>query len=595
MRSEIYCTGSLLANVQASRLFADCKHFVDMPLKNDAETTLAAWKELEMEGPITQERLLAFVSEHFEQPGGELEDHHPTDFNTDYSFDSITDETYRLFAKALHKKWPTLCRRVTDKVQSSPNNYSLLSLPNCFIVPGGRFRELYYWDSFWTIRGLLQSGMHQTARGMIENMGHLIDLYGFIPNGNRVYYLNRSQPPLLTWCVQAYYNVTKDLEFVARAMNWLEKEMQYFLTNKLIHQPGWKSHLFRFTVQANGPRPESYREDLESAEHIDDLMEKYRLWGDIAAAAESGRDFSARWFGSEGTMSSTRTSQIIPVELNAIICSNLRIFSEFYALLGQPEAAQRAHEQFILMREAIHQVFWNEEHGCWFDYDLSRNAQIQLFFDTNLFPLFAGCAHEGLDGKRVVDYLQLAGVLNYAGGIPTSLNNSGQQWDFPSGWAPTNWIIIQGLRAAGQGEIARVLAEKWIRKNYAVWSHTGSMFEKYNVASECRNSVGSGGEYEVQEGFAWTNAVILDLLCTFATELKFDNQAPTNATCECCRVVPAPIQDSINVPPQDSVVGHLNLPENNEAVIAASMIAELASNIPESAIACEGPSLIQAI
>lgn len=144
-----------------------------------------------MEGPITQERLLAFVSEHFEQPGGELEDHHPTDFNTDYSFDSITDETYRLFAKALHKKWPTLCRRVTDKVQSSPNNYSLLSLPNCFIVPGGRFRELYYWDSFWTIRGLLQSGMHQTARGMIENMGHLIDLYGFIPNGNRVYYLNR--------------------------------------------------------------------------------------------------------------------------------------------------------------------------------------------------------------------------------------------------------------------------------------------------------------------------------------------------------------------------------------------------------------------
>jgi len=153
------------------------------------------------------------------------------------------------------------------------------------------------------------------------------------------------------------------------------------MKNKLINQLGWKSHLFQFRVLATGPRPESYREDVESAEHIEELLEKQRLWGDIAAAAESGRDFSARWFGSEGPqagkMGSTRTSSIIPVELNAIICSNLRIFSNFYSLLGQPEKSMTTFAQYQLMREAIHQVFWNEQHGCWFDYDVTKGKQIE--------------------------------------------------------------------------------------------------------------------------------------------------------------------------------------------------------------------------
>lgn len=215
-------------------------------------------------------------------------------------------------------------------------------------------------DSFFTIRGLLTSRMYSTVRNMIENMAYLVDQYGFIPNGNRIYYLNRSQPPLLTWCVEAYYAVTQDLEFVRKIMPALEKEMDFFLKNKLINQIGWKSHLFQFRVLATGPRPESYREDVESAEHIEDMLEKQRLWGDIAAAAESGRDFSCRWFGSEGPqagkMGSTRTSAIIPVELNSIICSNLRIFSQFYELLGQADKSMTTFAQYQLMREAIHQV-----------------------------------------------------------------------------------------------------------------------------------------------------------------------------------------------------------------------------------------------
>lgn len=506
---------------------------------------MAAWKALlNNAGPDGQVHLAVlnnFIQQHFEQPGGELEDHEPSDFSHENDFSAIADPQYREWAMDLHRKWPTLCRRVADKVLANPARYSLIPLPKPFVVPGGRFREMYYWDSFFTIKGLLASRMFETVRGMIENMGHLIEQFGFIPNGNRVYYLNRSQPPLLTWCVQAYYEATKDVEFLRSAMQWLEKEMDFFTQKKAIHMPGWKSTLFRFHVVATGPRPESFREDLECAEHIEDVLEKQRLWGDIAAAAESGRDFSARWFHSEGPqagkMGSTRTSSIIPVDLNAIICGNMRLFAEFYNALGEEAKAEAAIMNYTAMRETIHDVFWCEEEGCWFDYDISCGQHLKIYFDTNFFPLYTGCVHDGFDCGRIADYLNRQGVLAFPGGVPSSLISSGQQWDFPNSWSPTTWIIIEGLRANGQPDLARGIADKWVKKNYAMWrSSGGRMFEKYNVASECVNASASGGEYELQEGFGWTNGVILDLLLTYQTELSWDESYVTsNAQCACCR------------------------------------------------------------
>lgn len=570
LRDQIYCSGSLLAAVQNAKLFGDCKHFVDMPLKRDAESTLEAWKLLRggvENAQIDLPALSTFVSEYFDQPGGELEDYQPNDFNAEEDFSSITDPHFRSWAQQLHRKWPTLCRRVSEKVMSEPNKYSLIPLPKPFVVPGGRFREMYYWDSFFTIKGLLASRMYATVRGMIENMGHLIDLYGFVPNGNRVYYLNRSQPPLLTWCVHAYYQETQDVEFVRSAMSWLEKEMNFFTTHKRFSRPDWKTYLFRYHVVAQGPRPESYREDVESAEHIQDDLEKRRLWGDIAAAAESGRDFSARWFTKDGPMAgkmgSTRTSSILPVDLNSIICGNLKIFAEFYELLGNPEASAHSMTQFEMMRETIHTVFWSEELGCWFDWDIITQQHINVYYDTNFFPLFTGCTHPGFDGSRIVDYLTNVGVLAYPGGLPTSLITSGQQWDFPNAWAPTTWVIIQGLRAAGQTEVARTIAEKWIKKNYVMWlKNDGRMYEKYNVASGCYKNAGAGGEYEVQEGFGWTNGVILDLLKTYGNELHWNNSDENAVSeCECCRPPPIiPAQPQIVDIGQHVVLDNPNVP-----------------------------------
>uniref|UniRef100_A0A914DHT7 Trehalase n=1 Tax=Acrobeloides nanus TaxID=290746 RepID=A0A914DHT7_9BILA len=543
MRTEIYCTGTLLAAVQNSHLFNDCKHFVDMALKHDPETVLKNWESLvtSTNGEFTTEILANFVDENFDEPGCELEECQPDDFNEEIdNFTSITDPNYRKWAHDLHKKWPTLCRRVSQKVLSDPERFSLLAVPNPFVVPGGRFREIYYWDTFFIVKGLLASGMFSTARGMIENMGHLIMHYGFIPNGNRVYYLNRSQPPLLTWALHAYYQATNDLEFVKMALVWLEKEMAFFMANKTVQRPEWKYPLFRYHVIAAGPRPESYREDLESAEHVPDLLEKCRLWGDIAAAAESGRDFSTRWFGSDGPMAgqmgSTRTSQLLPVDLNAIICGNLRFFAELYDAVGENDAAARYREQFSAMRDTMHDVLWDEEAGCWFDYDLVHDCRINLYADTNFYPLYAGCTHDGFDAKRIAEYLAHVGVMEFPGGIPSSLVTSGQQWDFPNGWAPNTWVLINGLRAYGQEELAKTIADKWVRKNYFMWLNSGKMFEKYNVATKCCKVDAGGGEYELQEGFGWTNGVILDLLMIYKDELAWTANDPTTVPdCLCCR------------------------------------------------------------
>lgn len=536
MKQKIYCEGSLLDSVQRMHLFADCKHFVDMPLRNDAESTLAAWEELRSKGDVDVDSLRTFVEAHFDEPEGELEECAPADWEPRAdAFRDIHDESYRLFATALHRKWPTLHRKIADKVRLHPERYSIIGVPNPFIVPGGRFREMYYWDSFFTIKGLLASKMYGTVRGMIENMQYLIEEFGFIPNGNRIYYLNRSQPPLLTWMLHAYYKATKDMEFVASLLPTLRKELAFFQANRSIMLDGWSGPLFRYNVVATQPRPESYREDIESAETFDDPLEKCRLWGDIAAAAESGRDFSSRWFDQSGPraqqMSSTRTSQLIPVDLNAIICGNIRMMGELYDALGDVDSSKCCAILCDDMKRTMHQVLWNESRGSWFDFDLRDNCHLEMYQDTNFFPMVTGATHEGFDSGVVVRYLNETGVLAFPGGIPSSLVSSGQQWDFPNAWAPTSWVIMEGLRMVGEEEVAIGLAQKWVRKNYAMWKSSGGrMFEKYNVVSPCLKAAGGGGEYEMQEGFGWTNGVMLDLLTTYPDRLHFELEEQ----CPCC-------------------------------------------------------------
>ncbi|GMT31899.1 hypothetical protein PFISCL1PPCAC_23196 [Pristionchus fissidentatus] len=530
---SIFCHGSLLHAVQTANLFHDSKHFVDMPLTHDPDVVLNRWNKLSENGQIDADTLAAFVSEYFDPPGSELECVYPLDYTDKVDSFLSFKSPFKEWAQQIHSKWPVLTRKIKEEVLDRTNRCTLIPLPYPFVVPGGRFRELYYWDSFFTIKGLLASKMYSTARGMILNMKSLIDRFGFIPNGNRVYYLNRSQPPLLTWCVHSYFQSTGDAEFARELLPTLLKELHFFDAYRSIVVDGSTVPLYRFKVDAQGPRPESYREDMHTASNVPE-DDRCRLYGDIAAAAESGRDFSSRWASPSQSfqLHNTRTQDFIPVDLNAIICMNLRLIADMYKALDEGENAGQYEIRWQEMKKEMHRLFWSESEGMWFDYDLQSGKRSHRFYDSHLLPLYAECTHEGFQVSRVIDYLTRHSLLGEPGGIPSSTVPSGEQWDFPNAWAPIMWLIIQGLRKSGATDLSEKLAEKWLTRNMNEWRRSGGkMLEKYDVTSLCGRAKATGGEYEVQEGFGWTNGVVLDLLVTYP------HLEPTNEKCPCCEML----------------------------------------------------------
>jgi alpha,alpha-trehalase len=529
---KIFCHGPLLDAIQRAHIFTDSKDFVDMPLKFDPDTTLKAFEQLpDKTDPMV---LREFVSQYFMEPGTELTACHQTDWVPEpASFARIRDPVYRQWAYDINMKWRSLCRRMKDDVKRSPERYSLIHVPHPFVAPGGRFREFYYWDTYWIIKGLLASEMYNSTKLMIMNLGEMVRRFGFVPNGGRIYYLHRTQPPVLAACVHEYFQATNDLAFVRTMLPLLEKERAYWQRERLVD---WKTadgasfELYQYRVNAQGPRPESYIEDLETASHDPTDAGKQQIWSDIAAAAESGWDFSSRWFTRDpnsqykNSLRGVRTSRVVPVDLNAFICWNDGILADLYAAIGN-ETESRVHQSNSdKMRYAMHKVFWNNEHGSWFDLDLETNEQRREYYVSNPTPLFAKCAHRSKDvHKQVLEYLKSTSAWNMPGGLPTSFVDSGEQWDAPNGWAPTNHMVVEGLRNSSDPQIQEAafrLANKWIQTNYFVYIRSGGkMFEKYSVDS-FKSKAGGGGEYEVQDGFGWTNGVVLDLLLQYGDRLR---------------------------------------------------------------------------
>uniref|UniRef100_A0A7E4USK8 Trehalase n=1 Tax=Panagrellus redivivus TaxID=6233 RepID=A0A7E4USK8_PANRE len=526
--SQIYCDGPILQAVQDARLFPDSKYFVDMPLKYDPVRTLRDFYELG-ESSADVEVLKQFVDDHFEPPGHELIDVYPSDwvpFPT--AFQKIEDYRLRRWALHLHRIWRDLCRRVKDDVRQHQELYSLLYVPHPFVIPGGRFREFYYWDSYWIVKGLLFSEMYDTAKGMILNLAYMVDHHGFVPNGGRVYYLIRSQPPLLTPMVYEYFLATGDLEFVQEVLPLLEKEYNFWINNRAVpyidEETGEELfQFFQYRATMKTPRPESYREDMELVKDIDNTEEKEKMWSNVASAAETGWDFSTRWFAQSGptrhNMKSIRTWSIVPVDLNSFMCINARILGALYEIKGDVDKIKTYDERYRKMKLAMKTLHWNESDGIWYDYDLETKTHSNTYYVSNALPLYAKCYDDDDDTPhRVYDYLKREGVLNFTRGIPTSLAmTSEQQWDKDNAWPPMVHMVIDGFRTTGDPKLmaaARLMAIQWLKVNYKSYSSTYAMFEKYNVSlltnDEC--SAGGGGEYEVQKGFGWTNGVILDLL-----------------------------------------------------------------------------------
>ncbi|XP_073958964.1 trehalase [Choristoneura fumiferana] len=541
--SLIYCHGPLLDTVQMAGLYTDSKTFVDMKIKVSAEATMREFQKMmnETRSHPTKADIMKFVTDNFDPEGSEFERWIPDDWKEDPSFlKQIKDPQLLEWASELNRLWLQLGRKMSKDVEENQELYSIIYVKNPVIVPGGRFREFYYWDSYWIIKGLLLSEMRMTARGMVSNFMDVVDRIGFIPNGGRIYYVMRSQPPLLIPMVKAVVDDSDDLEFLRPRIHTLDREFDYWMTNHTIdvEHDGIIHTMLRYNDMSQGPRPESYKEDVDVARHFESNDKKEELYAELKAAAESGWDFSSRWFilngTNKGNLTNLKTRSIIPVDLNAIMCWNAEIMRDFHLRLGNKAKADYYRQEHGKLMLAIEKVLWHEDVGVWLDFNLESGRRRDYFYPSNVAPLWTGSYDKGRKEyyvNRVINYLDISKVDIYEGGIPTTFEHSGEQWDYPNAWPPLQYIVVEGLDKTGQPEaqrLAREMATKWVRSNFAVWSQKTAMLEKYDAT--IFGGFGGGGEYELQTGFGWSNGVIMELLTKYGGSLTAAEAFGTRAS-----------------------------------------------------------------
>lgn len=524
----------------------DAKLFVDMSLRKNLSETIEAFNKLPriVNGSVSKSDLDGFIGSYLSSPDEDLVYVEPVDFVAEPEgfLPKVKNSEVRAWALEVHSLWKNLSRRVADHVLEKPELYTLLPLKNPVIIPGSRFKEVYYWDSYWVIRGLLASKMYETAKGIVTNLVSLIDQFGYVLNGARAYYSNRSQPPVLAAMIVDIFNQTGDLDLVRRSLPALLKENHFW--NSGIHKvtiqdaQGSNHSLSRYYAMWNKPRPESSTIDSETASVLPNICEKRELYRELASAAESGWDFSSRWMSNGSDLTTTSTTSILPVDLNAFLLKMELDIAFLANLVGESSTASHFTEAAQNRQKAINCIFWNAEMGQWLDYWLSNSEtsediykwedlhQNKKSFASNFVPLWTenSCSDNNIKTQKVVQSLMSSGLLQPAG-IAMTLSNTGQQWDFPNGWPPLQHIIIEGLLKSGLEEartLAKDIAIRWLRTNYVTYKKTGAMYEKYDV-TKC-GAYGGGGEYMSQTGFGWSNGVVLALLEEFGwpEDLKND-------------------------------------------------------------------------
>ncbi|VDM46176.1 unnamed protein product [Toxocara canis] len=480
---------------------------------------------------IKREDLIAFLDEFFSPRGTELEECELSDWTPNPpQLMKIVDPVMRKYALDLNAIWRVLCRKA--KPNLNWDRHSLIPVPHEFVVPGGRFLEFYYWDAYWIVKGLLACGMNTTTKAMINNLGSMVDRFGFVPNGGRVYYLQRSQPPFLSGMAYEYFERTRDFDFLYSILPTLAKEFNFWQANRTVTVAGLNNQtytVYRYRTACNTPRPESYREDITTATEVP-LEMRPQFYQDIGSAAESGWDFSTRWFADKKTLKTIETTSIAPIDLNALMCWNMDILEYLYKMAGNFEESRKyrnMREEFLY---ALQYVFYNTTIGAWFDYNIETRKHNVEFYPSIAVPLFGDCYQllNMAKPQRIYNFMDKMGAFKYPGGVPTSLiENSHQQWDFPNGWSALNHMVIEGLRKSENPEMqeqAFKLAQKWVLGNYKVFNITGHMWEKYDVVGTVPQP-GAGGEYAVQPGFGWSNGAILDLLVTYKDRIGLSTEA----------------------------------------------------------------------
>lgn len=495
--------GKLFEEVQLNRVFPDGKTFVDAVPKEPPATIVQRYEEERGKSGFD---LSAFVAAHFTLPDA------PSDA---YRSDASGDVCSHIDAL-----WEVLQRKPDVTEQHS----SLLPLPAPYVVPGGRFREIYYWDSYFTMLGLEESGRHDLARHMVDNFASLIERFGHIPNGNRTYYVSRSQPPFFGLMVDLVAAHSADRTAVHTTfLPALAKEYAFWMEGADTLAPG-EAHrrvvrlpdgtlLNRYWDDRDRPRDESYREDVETARGSN--RPQPEVYRHLRAAAESGWDFSSRWLEDGNRLPTIRTTDVVPVDLNSLLYRLETVLAEAYEADRKPEKAAEIRARAELRKAAVQRHLWDDEKAIFADYLWREDRRIDVLTAAALYPLFTGIATPEQAGE--VAKAVRADLLK-PGGLVTTTVATGEQWDAPNGWAPLQWIAIKGLADYGETDLARTIAERFANKAVAAWRATGKLMEKYNVVDE--QLVTGGGEYPTQDGFGWTNGVLRKILVLYPDAVK---------------------------------------------------------------------------
>ncbi|WP_190808691.1 alpha,alpha-trehalase TreF [Flagellimonas sp. S3867] len=487
---SIYET-ELFKAVQLSDTFKDSKTFVDLVPKKDAIILEAEYLDQKDNEDFD---IKAFVNQNFDDMSMKA-----LEFETD---------TTKTMYEHINLMWDKLTRGPDSLIPYS----SRIPLPYKYVVPGGRFQEIYYWDSYFTLEGLLADGRDDLAKTMVDNFSFLIDSIGFIPNGTRDYYKTRSQPPFYSLMVDAL--ARKDENLLLYYLPELAKEYAFWMEGsdkvvqarpqKHVVDLGMKTYLNRYWDEGDSPRPEAYKEDLHLASELETDSLKQLLFRNLRSAAASGWDFSSRWYGQKDNFGSTETTAILPIDLNCLLYAMERLLYRACGLKGDQEARTDFFRKSQSRKSAIRQYFWNEESGFFHDYNFQKEATTPELTLAGAYPLYFGVATRD-QAEKVKEVIMDKFLKD--GGLVTTLEHSGQQWDAPNGWAPLQWIAVKGLLNYGYKDEAIEIMQRWLALNKKVYKNTGKMMEKYNV--EDLTLLSGGGEYETQDGFGWTNGVAI--------------------------------------------------------------------------------------
>ncbi|KAJ7644707.1 glycoside hydrolase family 37 protein [Roridomyces roridus] len=460
--SEIFCAGSLLQTLNVAQPFIDPKTIVDKPTSKNASSVLSDFAKLPTNGSLTESAVVSFIDADFAGEGQELEAVPLPQFVAAPSFlSNVSDPLVKAFAQTVHGFWPQLARGTNASTLCTGGKCesTLIPLNHTFVVPGGRFREQYYWDSFWIVEGLLASQLFEVANSTLQNFMDEIERFGFIPNGGRIYYLNRSQPPLFIQMLARYVDASNDTTILQRALPLAERELVWWQTNRTVSVKSpftnQTHQMAQYSVTNSAPRPESYFTDYTTAtdptQPVLNDTQREALYAQLASGAETGWDYSSRWLTNvTAGLRSLDVKGIVPVDLNSILYKNRVLMASLYGKTNA-SAVARHTAAAAAIKAGVLDLCWNATKLAFYDFSLTKNARNDVFSTATFYPFWSGLIPSEVltnSTNAFGAFASLNLVMNrYNGTMPVTFLQTGQQWDAPNSWPPHQYIALMALRA----------------------------------------------------------------------------------------------------------------------------------------------------